>query len=230
MLAEDGTTPLAGIYADAYEPDGYGGWQWSGYGETDASGAYQVGGLATGDYRLQFSDSVAPAQYATETYDDKPDLATGDDIHVELGLDTEGIDAILSPASMTFAIDLVTGWNLISLSLDPSSPEPSDALTSISGDYDSAWAYDGCDTADPWKVFSPSVPPEFNDMESMDERQGYWLEMAGPAQLQATGVRPLETSIALCPGWNLVGYPSGVARPVTEVLAGIAGTFNMVYG
>jgi hypothetical protein len=54
--------------------------------------------------------------------------------------------------------------------------------------------------------------------------------MAGVAQLQTTGVRPVETSIALCAGWNLIGYPAGVERPVTDVLAGIDGQYDLVYG
>jgi hypothetical protein len=230
VVAEDGTTPLADVYADTYEPDGSGGWQWVSYGQTDAAGNYAIGGLLTQDYRVEFSDSFSPAQYATESYNDQPELDSADDIHVELGAVTGGIDATLALTPMAMALDLSTGSNLISLSLSPSDPAPPDALLSITGTYQMVWAYKGCDTSDPWKSYNPSAPPFANDLNAMDEQQGYWLDMTGAAQLQITGVRPVETSIALCAGWNLIGYPAGVERPVTEALAGIDGQYDLVYG
>jgi hypothetical protein len=64
----------------------------------------------------------------------------------------------------------------------------------------------------------------------MSEAAGYWVDMSGPASLAVSGIRPVESSLSLCEGWNLIGYPSGAVKPVTEVLAGIEGKYDLVYG
>ena len=48
--------------------------------------------------------------------------------------------------------------------------------------------------------------------------------------LWPTGAWPVATSINLCAGWNLIGYPSITARSPATALSSIAGKYNLVYG
>jgi hypothetical protein len=228
VYGPDGTTPVEDVYADvySYNPSSL-DWEWVSYGQTDSNGDYTAAGLDTGDYRVEFSDPLG--QLANEVYLDAPDLDSGDDVHVELGLETPGIDAVLALQELSETTSLENGWNLISTPLLPTSSAPADAFASISGYYNLVWAYEGCDTSDPWKRFDPSAPPPTNDLTSVDHEHGYWLQTTTQTTLVMTGTLPLATDISLCEGWNLIGYPSLNAEAVTTVLAPISGKFNLVY-
>jgi hypothetical protein len=121
----------------------------------------------------------------------------------------------------------------VSTSLAPSNPPPTGTLESIAGSYNLIWGYDACDSSqppDPWKLYNPSAPPFVNDLEEMTAQGGYWLDMTTSASWQVPGLRSAATTFTLCPGWNLIGYPARDNRPPAEVLTGIVGKYNLVYG
>jgi hypothetical protein len=224
----DGVTPIDEINVDAWEYNDVSmDWDWVSGTSTDASGSYELSGLTTHDYRVEYSDPLD--QFATEFYNNKPDIGSADDVHVELGLITPGIDASLALKPVTETHQLVTGWNLISLPLSASDPDPAAALSSIDGDYNVVWAYDGCDTSDHWKIYDPPPPPGGNDLTAVDVSDGYWIDIISTATLSLNGTHPMSTEIPLCADWNLIGYPSMTSRPVEDVLAGIAGKYSLVW-
>lgn len=66
---------------------------------TDANGAYSIGGLAAGNYRIEFFTllSTGPARaYFTEFYNDSADLASADPVAVSVGAVTPDISATLA--------------------------------------------------------------------------------------------------------------------------------------
>ena len=90
--------PLAGLFVQAYEPGGSS----AGWGETDASGGYSIGGLLTGPYHVI---AWGWDHHLSEVWDAVPcdpewdcDPSTGDPVDVTQGADTGGID---------FALDLL---------------------------------------------------------------------------------------------------------------------------
>jgi 5-hydroxyisourate hydrolase-like protein (transthyretin family) len=89
----DGSIPLQGIQVDVYLWTGS-NYESSDFTITDASGNYDIGQLATGMYRLEFSD-LFDRVYLTEYYDDAPDLESATDISVTVGSTTSGIDAVM---------------------------------------------------------------------------------------------------------------------------------------
>lgn len=125
-------------------------------------------------------------------------------------------------------IPLLAGWNLISLPKQPDSVDPAAVLSSISGSYDVAHAYDAC-SANPWRTFDPA-DPSGSSLTAIDHRMGVWVRVTAAATLAVTGTEPAETSIHLCQGWNLIGYPLSQPRPVLAALSSIAGKFQRVYG
>jgi 5-hydroxyisourate hydrolase-like protein (transthyretin family) len=230
IKADDEVTNLAGITVDAYRyRSTY--WEWVSVGETNASGNYVVNGLSTGDYRLEFIDTLG--QFAKEFYNNKPDIGSADDIEVELGYATENINAQLSLKTNTVTNSLVSGWNLVSLPVIMDNPTTPVAFESVEGSYNEIFAYDACDTSvpfDPWKLYTPDLPPDHpaNDLTEVNVKMGYWIKLSSQATLSLSGVHPLTTSINLCPGWNLIGYPSLAVRPVEEALASISGKYSLV--
>jgi hypothetical protein len=227
VTGPDGTTAISGIDVDVWKHNTvWMDWEWVSYGTTDSAGDYEANGLETADYRVEFSDFLG--QFATEFYDDQTDLESGADVHVELGATTTGIDASLDLAAMSVDLPLVADWNLVSLSVSPDDPAPGVILSPIDGNYERIWAYDACDSSDPWKVYDPDIPA--SDLDALDEIRGHWLLATSPVTLTVNGVRPLETDVPLCVGWNLIGYAAGTSRDVTEVLAEIEGEYDLVFG
>ena len=94
VTGPDGTTPLQGIEATAYQWTGS-WWEWFNSGYTDANGEYTIGGLPAGTYRVQFED-WQNGDYLTEVYDNAPDLDSGTDIVVPAETTVTGIDASLA--------------------------------------------------------------------------------------------------------------------------------------
>jgi hypothetical protein len=227
VKAYDGETNLENIYVDVYrfESD-YSSWEWFNYGGTDSSGNFVINGLSTENYRVAFSDPLN--QFADEFYNDKPDLDSADNISVSLGYATLNINAQLGLKTDTMNNVLVSGWNLISLPVTLTNTTPSSAFASLSSNYGDVWAYDACDVTDHWKVFNPDVPAPVNDLTNVGVTAGYWIKISSPGTLSLSGTHPLTTVITLCPGWNLIGYPSLTARPVGTVLASIAGKYTLV--
>jgi 5-hydroxyisourate hydrolase-like protein (transthyretin family) len=89
---------LSGIIVDVWQYDAASAtWEWVSFAETDSSGNYEASGLVTGDYRVEFSDT--PGYYVTEFYNDKPNVDSADNVHVNLGYATPNINASLALAS-----------------------------------------------------------------------------------------------------------------------------------
>jgi hypothetical protein len=228
ITGPDGTTVAANIDVDVYQYDDVlGQWEWVSGDATTTTGTYEATGLVTGNYRLYFSDPVF--FFSAEYYNNKPDLATADDVPVQLGLLTSGINASLASAQVQVSKSLPAGWNMVAPPVHPVDATPAGALASINGSYTIIYSYNGCDTVDPWKKYDPYAPPFVNDLTTIDPRYGYWLNMTAPVTLVFNGAWPQIIGIPLCPGWNLISYPKQTAVPIATALAGIAGKFNLVY-
>jgi len=126
-------------------------------------------------------------------------------------------DAIIS------TINLVTGWNLISLPVLPDNIAISDVLGSLSGKYTVVWAYQN----GAWKVYNPANPG-FSDLTTLEPGYGYWIKMKQASTLNITG-STVSKSKSLSVGWNLVGYNSTTAQPIASAFSSIAGKYVSVW-
>jgi hypothetical protein len=79
-------------------------------------------------------------------------------------------------------IPLYNGWNFVGY---PSLTERD--LLSVFGDtmgvVQLIWHYDAEDKADPWKRYSPGMPPSANDLTRLKPGTGYWVMTAADAEL-----------------------------------------------
>jgi len=181
-----------------------------------------VFGLGTENVRVWFIDPYD--QFVSEFYNDKPDLASADNVAVNLGETTPNINAQLALAPDTVNIDLVSGWNLVSLPMLLDDNSTSSAFTSISGNHEDIFSYEA-NLLQPWKLYNPPI----DEIISVDTARGYWIEMTSADTLSLTGGHPLETTIELFEGWNLIGYPSVTSKPVVTALDDISGKYSLVW-
>ena len=97
LYGPDGIAPATGITVSVYAGSGS-SWTWVSGGSSDAAGAYQVGGLTAGTYRVQFSDPFSGV-FVSQVYSNAPNLTVGLDVVVTPGTEVTGIDAVLQAAS-----------------------------------------------------------------------------------------------------------------------------------
>ncbi len=86
-------------------------------------------------------------------------------------------------------IDLVEGWNLVSISVEPMDAAveavfPASVVTDV-------WQYDN--------------PGGYTMPATIVPKRGYWVKALAEATLTIAGTRPVDTSVSLNGGWNLVG-------------------------
>ena len=144
---------------------------------------------------------------------------------------TADVDVVVTFVLTGYNIDLLEGWNLISL---PLIPDDSDIET-VLGDVtvESVWFYeptyltDGIDNnedgtideaVEAWLSYSPGDP---SDLSEMRDGLGYWVSMAAPATLSVSGITMPEPptvppTYPVVAGWNLIGFKS--TGPNTVVL------------
>jgi hypothetical protein len=82
----------------------------------------------------------------------------------------------------TTDIELMTaagGWNLVGYASAVGRSLPS-ALQDhgVGSDFSLVYAYHVGETADPWKLFDPTVPPMLNDLTELTPGWGYWIHVS----------------------------------------------------
>ena len=125
-------------------------------------------------------------------------------------------------------LSLQTGWNLISFRIDPLAHGTIDVLHNLVGGFTRVLTLD-CEQGA--LSYYPELPPLLNDLQEMDARHGYWIELTQPLTLVVQGIElPASTPLSLCRGYNLVSYLPAHARPVPEALQSIDGLYEAVFG
>jgi hypothetical protein len=139
------------------------------------------------------------------------------------------------PTDITQNVPLVSGWNLVSFRVHPTSTLIADVLSSLGSNFDLVYAWDatgGHAGAGHWMRYAPGIPG--NTLETLSENQGFWIRMTTDDILEITGTPPTTTYISLstlASGWNLVGYPTddNLGMPVALSEHGIS-DYSLVYG
>ncbi|UCE35916.1 MAG: hypothetical protein JSW00_10140 [Thermoplasmata archaeon] len=120
-------------------------------------------------------------------------------------------------------IQLYKGWNMISIPPDIPDPDIADVLLPIAGDYDAVQRYDPSDATDPWKHYNPNKPSQYNDLNQLALNMGLWIHMTTERVFIVNHEVPTPSGaypIGMFVGWNLVPYPSSIARDVPTALSG----------
>ena len=161
-------------------------------------------------------------------------VVSGDPTWSSKGLEEVTLQAPIGP-TVAFSHAVSAGWNLVSFNVSPISgtlpiTRVQDVLASVAGAYDLVERYEGCDPADPWKVFNAAAPPEGSDLRELGPGQGFWLHMLTEATWTLQGTPMANPSVPLCAGWNMVGWPLLSAQALPAALNSIAGQYASVWG
>jgi parallel beta-helix repeat protein len=106
---------------------------------------------------------------------------------------------------------LSQGWNLVSIPLIQSDTNLGSVLSSMAGSYSAVQWYNTTDNSDHWKHNSTHKPSQWNDLDDVNHKMGFWIYISKPGGtlFDYSGSRPTENqTINLYSGWNLVGFPS----------------------
>jgi RHS repeat-associated protein len=123
-------------------------------------------------------------------------------------------------------IEFQTGWNFLSLSVEPGNPDLAAVLAPLSGNYSEVWAFDS-----ETKKFKGYVPAEgINDLGEIHARQGYIIKFNSPATILFAGAKVTSTDIDLQAGWNLTVSNSEVPISVADALTSVEGRYKAIWG
>ena len=127
-------------------------------------------------------------------------------------------------------LDLVEGWNLVSLPLIPFESGAEALLADVAANVASVWRYEAATRS--WSSYVPDGPSP--TLTHLVDGKGYWIAMRAPDTLRIEG-RELPPPPGVPPtyevveGWNLVGFKSCIPRTVADYLAGVGG-YSVVQG
>jgi hypothetical protein len=136
----------------------------------------------------------------------------------------------ITPSAGTLEQTLAPGWHLISVPFQTAPVVIDQLLASIAGNFNVAFAYDGCAAGEKWRTYDTAALPFANTLQTLNPNQGLWLHMVVTDTLSITGTLPTTTTIPLCPNWNLIGFPSATAQSTAAALTSIQGCYSLVYG
>ncbi len=140
------------------------------------------------------------------------------------------IDVNVVSTNQPVSIPLYSGWNLVSIPLQPEDTAVEQVFSSVAGNLQLAYAYRACDQLDSWKKFDPGAPSFVNDLQHVDETMGLWMKVGSASGLTLVGLpRSGSAEISLCPGWNLVSFPGLQAQSITEAVASITNCLEIIY-
>ncbi|PWB54735.1 MAG: hypothetical protein C3F06_03805 [Candidatus Methanoperedenaceae archaeon] len=75
--------------------------------------------------------------------------------------------------AVTSNVDLITGWNLVSLNGTPADTTPSSVMNSVKTNITVVWTYNA--TGAVWELYDPLMPSALNTLKSMVQGKGYWI-------------------------------------------------------
>jgi hypothetical protein len=141
-----------------------------------------------------------------------------------LAVATVTVGDYVTSMSKNFGIGgLDSGWNLISLPLEPVDSSIDNVLAPLSGLYQSVWSYNNGS----WILYTPDNPG-FSDLTEMTSGKGYWIKMNGAANFSVSGTTP-PISINLNSGWNLVGFNLLTSETINDALSSIDGKYISIW-
>ena len=138
---------------------------------------------------------------------------------------SKNVTARFGSTTPTSGIELLRGWNFISMPVEPSHTSITTILKDISSSVRIVWGYDNQNKT--WKRFRPGG--ENNDLGDMVMNKGYWIYMNTPETLIIEGQPSDPQAVTLYKGWNLTGYSGQDNKDVSQALENVAGRWTLIW-
>ena len=138
---------------------------------------------------------------------------------------SKNVTARFDSKTPTYVIELLRGWNFISLPVEPSDTSITAVLKDISSSVRIVWGYDNQNKT--WKRFRPGG--ENNNLGDMMMNKGYWIYMNTPETLIIEGQPSDPQAVTLYKGWNLTGYNGQDNKDVSQALESVAGRWTLIW-
>ncbi len=175
-------------------------------------------------------DRTAGNTYADTLYIDKMVIRTSVGapqfvLYYDYGDTQSNVIPALSAPAAPMDINLVAGWNLISIPWLTTPTEIGAALSGIN------WTRAMVCENEVWKTYGTARLAKYNlGFPLVDNTMGIWVYVSTDSVLSGPGDSIGSTDILLHKGWNLVGYPSGNGtKTVADALLGIPYDYVQTY-
>ncbi len=130
------------------------------------------------------------------------------------------------------SINLTQGMNLVSFYCIADKSALNSTLKDINNNtlnYSAIYSYGSDEASDPWGSYSPLLPNwTVQTLNEIDRKHGYVIIMNQNQTFFNQGYHFRLTQMNLKKGWNLVSYPVGIEKNLSDVLASIEGNYTMV--
>ncbi|MFA5856266.1 MAG: S8 family serine peptidase [Candidatus Pacearchaeota archaeon] len=128
-----------------------------------------------------------------------------------------------------YKLILYTGWNLISIPKNPTITDLSTVLSEISGKYEAVFYYDTISKN--WMVYreNQTLFDQSNTLSQIEIGKAYWIDMKENAEVTIDGSDINSYATTLVQGWNLIGYPYQIEKPLNESLASLLNNYDIIY-
>lgn len=212
------------VYAIAYS-DELGRWDWANPGdsaETDAAGHYDLGGLNTGTYRLQFDPTI---KYVGEYWNNAATVESASDIAVTAGSTTSGKNAQLAHGGrISGRVTNSAGQGIFGVQVIPYAYVPSAGGWTSENDWETSTDANGNYTLDSFGMVTASGPADIKLLFRIgsDYLASWWggateFEDASVLSLAAEG-NLTGKDVQLVLGGHITGTVSGPdGQPLSDV-------------
>jgi len=124
---------------------------------------------------------------------------------------------LLTVPDVSYIIELVAGWNLISLSVIPDNQSIRSVLENV--DYQSLWMWNTSKNAGVggWETYTTSFGGT-GTFSNMEPGRGYWINVNTAGNFTVTGSPGGSINTNVVTGWNLIGYTSREIKSIVNIV------------
>jgi len=122
---------------------------------------------------------------------------------------------------------LLTGWNMLSLQLEPDDSGIEEALAPLWDKLVSIWEYDT--QLDKWLRYDRTGPSFLNTLAELHAGRGYWIIMDSSASFKIQGAF-INEAVPVYTGWNLLGYRSIESWGIPGAVESVESVLDSIWG
>ncbi|MAG38898.1 hypothetical protein CMO90_02310 [Candidatus Woesearchaeota archaeon] len=124
------------------------------------------------------------------------------------------------------------GWNMMSLSSNPSNKTVPSVLSNIWDNLTIVWGYNASESNENlrWLKYDPdALDPSSNTLQEFDIYSSYWVRTDAEVDISISGDAHSTTNVSLYTGWNMAGYPANTNADVNDSITSIVNDIVIIW-